>query len=286
MWTNNANLPAPLVSAITYSDYDKVGDISVTSLLLPPRIRQLTRRHANEIVEDISEGIWRLMGSMGHKILERADTDNHLPEERLTTQLHGWTVSGKADLLAPDMTLSDYKFTSVWAMKDEKKEWTEQLNLYAWLYRHNGFEVKAARIVGILRDWSKPKAAREPDYPQQQVVVRHVPLWSAEEQEALAGLHVRAHQQAEKLSDDDLPLCTPEERWTRPDVYAVKKKGNKRATKLFETEADAAEMIRAFNGDLIVERRPGEDVRCQVYCAVKNFCSYGKTLVPASEAAA
>jgi hypothetical protein len=91
----------------------RVGDISVTGLILPPRIRQLEIRHSDEIVEDVSEGIWRLIGSVGHKILERADTTNHLAEERLTARVAGWTVSGKADLLGPDMVLDDYKFRSV-----------------------------------------------------------------------------------------------------------------------------------------------------------------------------
>src|SRR5690348_15581374 len=96
-WTNVADLPQPLASAIMFSDYDTVGDISVTGLIQPVRIRQLTKRHSAEITEDVSDGIWRLIGSIGHKILERSNTVNHLAEERLTTTLHGWTISGKAD---------------------------------------------------------------------------------------------------------------------------------------------------------------------------------------------
>ncbi len=277
-YTNKANLPQPLVSAIRFSDYDQVGDISVTGLILPPRIRQLERRHGEEITVDVADEIWRLIGSIGHKILERADTDNHLAEERLVMQVGDWTVSGKADLLDSDMTLSDYKFTSVWAIKDTKKEWEEQLNLYALLYEKNGFLVRAARIIAVLRDWSKMKASREPEYPQVGVVVRTVQLWSPEAQQYFLNMRVKAHQEAEKLDDDDLPLCTEEERWHKPDTYAVMKKGNKRATKLFETHADAAEMIRAMAGPFEVVRRDGEDTRCLHYCAVKQFCSYGRTL--------
>lgn len=290
-YTNTANLPQPLVSALIFDDYDSQADISVTGLGLPVRIRQLEKRHGDKITVDVSELIWKVIGSIGHKILERADTDNHLSEERLFTSLHGWTISGKADLLAPNMTLSDYKFTSVWAMKDAKIEWEQQLNLYALLYRKNGFLVDKARLVAVLRDWSKLKASREPDYPQVGVVVREVPLWSPEEQEAFLGLRVRAHQQAEKLADDDLSMCTEEERWHKPDVWAVKKKGGKRALRLLETpeaaSAYALDREPQFPTRLEIEHRPGEDTRCLHYCAVRQFCSYGKTLaMPASDEAA
>src|SRR5262245_6984769 len=103
-WTNNWNLPAPLASAIIAEDYHKVGDISVTGLITPVRIRQLEIRYAHEIVEDVADGVWRLIGSIGHKILERADTPNDLKEERLTAEIAGWTVSGKPDLLETTTT--------------------------------------------------------------------------------------------------------------------------------------------------------------------------------------
>lgn len=284
-YTNTANLPQPLVSAITYSDYDRVGDISVTGLIQPPRIRQLTIRHRDEIVEDVSEGIWRLIGSVGHKILERADTDNHLAEERLTMEIHGWTVSGKADLLGPDGTLDDYKFRSVWAMKEAKPEDEAQLNLYALLYRHNGFEVKRARIIAPLRDWSKLRASREPDYPQVGVVVREIQLWPPGWQEVFLGERVRLHQREETLADDDLIMCTPEERWRKPDTWAIKKRGGKRALRVFTEEVQAECFIADNNNDLVlnIEHRRGVDTRCLHYCAVKEFCSYGKTLAPAKD---
>lgn len=287
-YTNIANLPAPLVSALTYSDYDKVGDISVTGLTLPPRIRQLELRHDDEIVVDVSELIWRMIGSIGHKIIERADTDNHLSEERLTMELHGWTISGKADLLGPNMTLSDWKFTSVWAMRDSKPEWEAQVNLYDLLYYHNGFsEIERLRIVAVLRDWSKRQAAKDKNYPQVGVVVREVPKWSREEQEAYLGRCVRVHQQAEKLPDDELPLCDEQERWRKPDVWRVKKKGGKRAMPGgLHTSIESAKAFAAYTGlrETEIEFRPGEDTRCLHYCAVKEFCSYGRTLGSAVEA--
>jgi len=288
-YTNNAELPAALVSALIYDSYDysEAGDLSATAAILPPRIRQLTKRHSHEITEDVSERIWRVIGDIGHDIVEREKADNVFREERLGVVLNGWKITGKVDLMRQSgntYAIDDFKFTSVWAAKEEKPEWTQQLNIYALLARANGFDISQLRIVNIFRDWSKLRAKREPDYPQVGVVVREVPLWAADYAEGFLTARVKLHQEADNLADDDLPICTPEERWEKPAVFAVKKKGNKRAVKLFETEHDAAEMLRGFT-DLIVEKRPSESVRCASYCAVKQFCSFGKMLEQQDETA-
>jgi len=290
-YTNQAGLPAPLVAAITYSDYDGESyDITASGLVTPPRIRQLMKRHSKEITEDVSDRIWALIGSVGHAILERAPADNVFREERLVAEMQGWSIGGKVDLLRMEgeqYGIDDYKLTSIWATKDEKPEWTFQLNVYAWLARQHGFNITQLRIVNILRDWSKPRAAREKDYPQVGVVIREVPLWPADICERNLAAALTLHQQAQAIkSDDDLPLCSEQERWTKPPVFAVKKKGRQRAIKLFTdaTEA-AASMVGAK--DLYIEERPGVDVRCVSYCPCKPFCSFGRSLTPdADEAAA
>lgn len=280
MITNQNDLPAPLVSALSFDDYDK-GDanISTSGTIQPVRIRQLEIRHADEITEDASERLWLMLGSIGHKIIERADTTNHLSEERIYAKVAGWTVSGKADLLGPDMILDDFKFTSVWAIKELKPEWEQQLNVYAWLYRKNGFEVKQARIIAVLRDWSKLRAKREPEYPQTGVVIREVPLWTPVVQEDFVTNRVIQHRVAEGSREDQLPLCTEKERWHKPDTWAVKKKGNKRAVRVFNDQGEAASFASCSGKpDLWVEHRPGVDVRCVSYCRVAQFCSHGRAL--------
>ena len=282
--TNRMNLPQPLVSAIERDPYVRVGDVSVTSLAKSPRQFWLERRHADEIEEDASDRIWALLGSIGHKILERADTDNHLSEERLKAPVSGWVLSGTPDLLDSDHVLTDYKFTSVWAVRDDKPEWEQQLNMYAWLYRQHGFEIKALRIVAILRDWSKRRAQREPDYPQVGVVVREVPLWMPVAQGAYVRGRIKQLQESEPMSDageDLLPHCTPEERWATPEVWAVKKKGGKRAVSggLQSTYLDAMKFRETLEAEtpnvkFEIESRPGENVRCESYCPVQKFCNF------------
>lgn len=273
--TNRLNLPAPLKSAIENDPYVKVGDISVSSLSKSPRQYWLERRHADEIEEDASDRIWSLLGQIGHKILERSDTDNHITEERMTAEVNGWVLSGQPDLLGPDGTLDDYKFTSVWTVKEAKPEWEQQLNCYAWLYRQHGFEVERLRIIAILRDWSKRQAHREPDYPQVGVVVREVPLWPEQEQRLVISKAIGDIRIEAALADDELSACTAAERWQRPDLWAVKKKGNKRALRVYGTPEAAADYIAESPGTekLEIEFRPGESVKCESYCSVQKWCS-------------
>ena len=272
--TNRMNLPQPLVAAIERDPYVRVGDVSVTALAKSPRQFWLERRHSEELTEDASDRLWALLGSIGHKIIERADMDNHLSEERLIAHVNGWVLSGAPDLLGPDHILDDFKFTSTWAVKDSKPEWEQQLNSYAWLYARHGFVVKQLRIIAVLRDWSKRRAQREPDYPQVGVVVREVPLWSPQQQTEHIHERVWLLQTTEGTPDDNLPHCTPEERWATPEVWAVKKKGGKRAMKLFTNEDDATDF--AVVNKLEIEHRPGENIRCESYCPVQQFCNFYK----------
>jgi hypothetical protein len=276
--TNNANLPEAIVRAVIYDDYDyeDAGDISASGLIKPPRMRWLEKRHDNEIVVDAADLIWRMIGSIGHKILERAADPNTFYEERLTTTVLGWVVTGKFDVLHEKngYGIDDFKFTSVWAVKDEKKDWTAQLNIYAWLAKLFGFDIERLRITAVLRDHSKPKAAKEPDYPQVQVVVREVPLWSERQQLEYIEWRVSGHQIAEVMLDDELPPCTDDERWAKKDTWAVKKKGAKRALRVFDCADDADSYLAGTDISAAIEFRPGnKTVRCDHYCDVKKFCN-------------
>lgn len=272
--TNRMGLPQPLVDAVRNDGYDGPRDpnsISVTTLLKPPRMVALEKKHAGEIEEDASERIWSLMGQVVHGILERADKTG-VAERRLTIQVEGWTVSGAMDRYI-DGTLQDYKVVTAYKFKDGGVpiEYEQQLNIYSEILRQHGHPVNRMEIVGILRDYSKLEARRDANYPQTQVVVRQVPLWSESKAKAFIRERVILHQQARVT----LPLCTPEERWARPDKYAVMKAGAVRAIKLYDNHADA-EKHAAENKAYSVEIRPGENVRCENYCPVSEFCTQFK----------
>jgi hypothetical protein len=62
--------------------------------------------------------------------------------------------------------------------------------------------------------------------------------------------------------------------WEKPTMYAVKKVGNKRATRVFETyeEADLAANVSHGGEKYEIEIRPGERTRCESYCLARDFC--------------
>lgn len=277
--TNLQGLPQPIVDAITNDPYDSgASDISITRLISPVRQVELIRRHADEITEDASDRIWAIMGQLGHSILERAAKDKNgkdsgnIAEKRLFAEVQGWKVSGQVDLISG--VLTDYKFTSTYAVKEGvKTEWVQQLNLNRWLAHKNGIAVEKLEIIAILRDWSKPEAMRNPDLPQAQVIVLPVEVWSLEAAEAFMEQRVWLHQSARAASDADLLECSSEEMWERPEKYAVKKIGGVRASKLYDTEREARAAVKQGQE---VEHRPGERPRCQSYCSASPFCSQFK----------
>ncbi len=275
--TNNASLPEPLVRAVSrHSHEHPPNTISVTSLIQPPQIRALTLKHDAELSEDASDRLWALLGTLLHHALEghAQGVKNLTSEEELKMEVLGWTLIGHYDLselLLEGELLTDYKLTSVWAVKEGvKTDWEQQLNVYAHLIRAAGRYIEKLQIVAIGRDWSKAKARYEKGYPQQQVKVMPVPLWTPEDTQAFIEERVRLHQEAEK---GIWPDCTPEERWARPTIYALMKKGQKKAVRLYETKAAAN---FAMAKDQYIVERPGESVRCESYCSVSERCEQFK----------
>lgn len=267
--TNELNLPAPLIAAVSKIRQPQLGQISVTELISPPQIRALTIKHWDEITEDASERLWAAVGSLMHQMLEsHADIPRHQAERTLNTEVEGVTVTGTFDLYYEDGVLTDYKFVSVWTtMNGVKGEWEQQLNLYAHLLRLTGAHIKTIQIVAIYRDWSKNKAF-ESNYPSAQVQTFTVPLWTDEAAENFLLERVRLHVKAE--AGEVFP-CTPGERWERPTRFAVMKQGQKRAVRVFDTREEAEGNIT--KAGLYVEERRGSNVRCESYCRVASFCA-------------
>lgn len=201
-------------------------------------------------------------------IPERADGD--LVEHRFFMERGGYRISGQVDYLPAGREICDYKFTSYHTAKSgPKPEWVQQLNVYRLLAHVNDVPVDRLRIVAIYRDWSKMAASRSrEDYPQAQVGVFTLPLWSHEKAEQFVTARVHAHQQAET----QLPECTDEERWAKPPRFALMQKGKKRAIKLYDTLEEAERAVSVENKQY-VEDRPGEWTRCEHYCVCAPHCS-------------
>ena len=293
-FTNASNLPLAIERAVSNDPYDSSGsDISTTRLIAPPRIRVLEKRNYDLLEEDVSDRIFSLLGQSVHHIIERAKTRKELSEKRLFYKdekiTNGWTLSGAFDLLNREGHLTDFKVTSAWqvvhALKDGKPDWENQLNVLDFLCRKNPNElinyktkikVKRLSVMAILRDWSLFQTMKSDNYPKKQVAMIPIRRWTEDEQDNYIKERIKIHQNAEKVSK--LPLCTATERWRKEDQFAVMKSGRKSAWRLFDTEQLALDFIKSQNmvkgvGCSIVERK-GEDVRCQHYCKVNQFCDY------------
>lgn len=340
MLTNNKELSVGLFNALSYDSYTKGDcDFSATELLSPPRIIRLKSLFKDQVQEDASDVIYRILGRAVHSLAENARAelagDNsvkrnkeikkilerisswEIPLENIVSELEkavkkadteavfekhkilfekrffadievdGVTVkiSGQIDQFNLETgEISDYKLTSRWvAIDNGKDEWTQQQNIYAWLLYKNGYKATKAYIEAIFRDWSKSQAARDSSYPQSQVQSFPIELWDLNKTEAFIKDRVRQHLEARKQTDElKLEVCSSEDRWERPATFAVRKKGRDRALRVLDTNAEAITWIAQHKKEgevLTIENRPGESVRCKMYCPVSEVCSYKKLFV-------
>jgi hypothetical protein len=283
--TNQHNLPEVVFNALTFSDYTK-GDslLSVTQLIDSPRVSQLQRQHDDEIEQDAVDFLWSRFGTSVHQMFEAAvHGADCISEERLFAEVNGWKISGAIDLqhLTHDgVIVSDYKVTSVWSVINDKQEWHKQLNCYAWMVRHaKQLPVKQLRIIAILRDWSRRKAEEGGNYPDSPIKMITIPMWSESDQDNYVQERVALHQEAdfEFATGGELPKCDAHERWDKPTVFAVQKKGRVRAIKLHTVENDAVAHAESLGAGHFVDKRTGESTRClQNWCRVNEWCEQWK----------
>jgi len=277
--TNKHNLPQTIINVIARPTYTKgKANFSVTELLTSPRIVQLKRKHWNDLEEDASDMVWSLFGSAIHGVLEHGKGDNHIVEERIHLEIDGTHISGAIDLQEIEedgIILSDYKTTSAWVVQNDKQDWHNQLNVYAYLVeKAKNKPVKKLQIVAIVRDWSRRDALKE-GYPQAPIVVLDIPLWSFADREAFVKSCIAKHTSAVlDMEINELTQCTPEDMWEKETTYAVKKEGGVRAKSVHKTREEAE---AALTKGYFLEVREGERTRCANFCQVADFCDQFQT---------
>jgi hypothetical protein len=282
--TNYNKIPEPIYRAVCknwYSGANAQHFCSVTKLLKPDKLFVLERRHKDQLSVEASDLIWSLMGSAMHRVLEASETGDTLNEERLFTEVNGKIISGGVDLYE-NRVISDFKFTSVWSYiyASSKIEWEQQLNLYSYLYQSTGFEVDKMQIIAIFRDWSSSKA-KEKNYPKQ-IEIIPIRKWSIDQCEHFIKQRLFKLEMALKLPDDAVRECSQRDRWQNDTIYAIMKRGNKRAVKLCTSEEQAKAYMKT-NVDkekLFLEIRSGIPKRCENYCSVSHYCHFYRELHP------
>lgn len=296
--TNRYNLPEPLVEAVENDPYDKgESDITVTTLINPPQVTYLKKIYNEELTEDASDRIWALLGSSVHGILERATSSEKkaragvLVEKRLysTIETANFALTGGSETTTSKLkiggqldhydngVLTDYKVTSVWAIKaqldgEAKPEWEAQMNLLAWLLDANGYDVHTLQILAIARDWQERKGGSS-GYPGRAELLE-IKRWDKP----------RLMEHLMKTVGDHLASppreCTELERWASEDTYAVKKKGRVRALRVLPSHEAAMKWLEASGkprtGLKIEYRHGGKWKRCDKYCSVNQFCEQYK----------
>ena len=279
--SNNYNLPLPLYKALSKERYAPIaGRLSATALIDAPLVRVLMMKHVKEIEEDASERMWAMLGTAIHWVIEQNGSKEASEAKRICKHKSGATLVCIGDFYE-NQILTDWKVTSTWSwLLGGKSSWEKQLNVVKYIYELNEMPVKEMYVYAILRDWVKSKSY-DRDYPDIPFQGVKIPIWEPEKLEKYIDERVEAHLFAESLIDSigNVPICTPEERWQRPDTYAVKREGIKRAVRVFDTNDEAEKfMEKAKAKDLFIENRKGSEIRCNSFCSVNRFCEYFKSL--------
>lgn len=281
--TNKYNLPQTFVNVLNRPTYTKgKAHLSATEIINSPRIVQLKKIHWDNLEEDVADKVWAIFGTAIHAVLELGKDDHHIIEQRLHANVDGWDISGAIDLQRVEddgIIVADYKTTGAWAVMNDKPEWEQQLNIYAWLVEKvKKVPVKRVEIIAIIRDWSRKDAEKKEGYPKAPIETINVPLWTFEQRENFIKERIQLHSNALFAAEtsDDLPECSPSEMWEKPAFWAVRKIGNKRATAVLDTEDKALAKIEELGKGYEVEFRPGERTRCANFCQVRDFCGQWK----------
>jgi len=283
--TNKHNLPERWVRALGGLEQRPRRPryrYGVTELVDAPLVRQLRIRHHDEIQEDVSDFLWAMYGQGVHGAMEDSADPNTLTEEKLTIsrQYNGieCTLVGVPDHYNSEEHSADYKTSKAFYMiydPQGKPEHRNQLHVYRLMLHEHGFDVKSQSLDVLCRDWDARRAAKEDDYPRLALNIIPVDVKPVEWIEDYVQKRLALHVEAESLDIEDVPQCTPGERWDKPTVYAVKKKTGSRAVRggLHSDPLNAEAMVEDLGADKHgVEVRLGERTRCQSWCSVSRWC--------------
>ena len=275
--TNKFNLPKSLVNAVSTERHNKEGCVSATTLLRSATETLLLKRHWEEIEVDASDSIWQVWGTAVHSVFEK-QSDNSFKEEEFSVKISNTTVTGRVDNYdMENEILADFKTCSVWKITfNDFEDWYKQGMIYAYLMKKSGLNVKKCQFVALIKDHSISKAKVDSSYPQHPVYTYEFDVTEEGlcEIEKFIKLKVADLEANENVSDTELKGCTSEERWSSETKYAVKKPGRKTALKVCDTEDEAKSYAEKAGADCFVERREGEDKKCDNYCLVCKWCPY------------
>ncbi len=293
--TGLKNFSIPVQHALTNDSYKggALTDISVTGLIDSARIKQLRKLYSHEITENATRRIASLLGTAFHQMMEENSPDDWIKEERFYAEVDGLMLSGQIDAVVPidkkhapelnnPVSIRDYKVITAYKAQSGMKDYERQGNMYGYLLRRNGYSPVSFVIEAFIKDWKESFALRDENYPQLPIVEYEYPIWSFDQSEQYIKERLKIHFP----KDDKLPKCSDEEMWLSESKFEAKKKGHKKATKLFDSERDAYNWIadqdhRSTKGttfeDWDIIERQSERRRCEGnWCNVAEYCEQFK----------
>lgn len=275
--TNHFGIPDQFLNYARKKLYSRgKSNSSITTLIDSPQVAVLKEARADDMVIDISDMIWSLLGTAVHNVLHAQETEG-VAEKRLFLEINGWVISGQPDISYSENTviINDHKMSTSWNYMEPKDAWEAQLNGYDWLYRHvqRNSEMYDAQlqVTIIIRDWSKGRVGRFKNYPAAPIQVIPITRWRPEKQDDFFEKRVKLHQEAlgQWMKTGTLPECTPEDMWHRPGSFKIMGGSGKRPVRIVETKEEAEKLKKPNQW---IEKQVGSYIRCRDYCEVSAFC--------------
>ena len=295
------NFSIPIQNALTNDGYKggELTDISVTGLIDSARIKKLRNRHFPDVTEQASRRVASLIGTAFHKLAQENSPPEWITEERFYAEVNGLMLSGQIDAVIPvplsqakkidpnvgekPVIIRDYKVITAYKAQSGMKDYERQGNMYAYLLRKNGYSPISFVIEALIKDWKESFALRDEKYPQLPIQDYEYSIWSFDQSEEYIKQRLELHFPKD---ENEIPECSDEEMWSTDPKWEAKKKGHKKATKLFDLEREANSWIaqqdhRATKGttfeDWDITQRPPERKRCESnWCNVAEFCDQFK----------
>ena len=314
-YTNRGNISLTIAVWLAADDgYDRKFDpieFSATELLNPVRMIVLKRQMAKNKQKgttDIEEMVPSRVGHAVHQAAERSWIENRdqafknlrIPkslverirvnpdtpgnsdsidvyiEKRSTREILEMRISGMFDFCIAGI-VEDIKTTKTynWIHGGNDEKYMQQESIYRWL--------NPEIIIGdycnihyLFTDWKAHLGIGAPDYPPSNIMTRKLKLMSLEETEQFIKDKLNEILPYIAKSQQDLPLCNPDELWMANSKWKWYKSGKvtARSTKNFDTYQEASDHSAGVG--LITEFKQ-KAKRCY-YCDARMICTQAAQL--------